>query len=147
MTTLTTTEFSATELAAIVAQFTALSLWQERYKALIMLAKKAPIYPETLKVDSHQIKSCENQVWIALIAQQGKIELVGFSDSKLMQGILHLMSLYVAQSAQKDRFEPHALIHFLKSLHLWSDFSPSKQKGIEELVNKMNQEYKIKKAL
>lgn len=119
-------------------QFTHYRTWQERYKALLLLANQADHYPESLKDEAHLVKGCENQIWIASIKETQLLYFIGKSESKMMQGLLKLILDYVNEMNQNNDLNLDEIIPFLKELNLWNDFSISKQMGIRAMIEKMD---------
>lgn len=127
------------QIEQLKTTFTNCSSWQERYKALILLAKQASDYLDSLKDEVHQISGCENKTWLAHIQNEAQSYFIGASDAKMMQGLMIIITTYANRMIEQDCFDTKKIISFLQALNLWNDFSISKQISIEVIVQRMDQ--------
>jgi cysteine desulfuration protein SufE len=47
-------------IEALVAEFTALSDWEDRYKRIIAMARDLPAMPEALKTEDNKVRGCSS---------------------------------------------------------------------------------------
>ena len=80
----------------IVAEFTAFSGWEERYRHLINLGKALPELPEEHRIEANKVKGCQSQVWLVseLVKTQDKavINFLADSDASIVKGIVALLT-------------------------------------------------------
>lgn len=62
--------------AQVIADFSAVSEWEARYKKIIEIGKSMPEMDEALKTEDNKVKGCQSQVWLsATLNSQGQMVL------------------------------------------------------------------------
>lgn len=119
----------------IVAQFSGLSEWEDRYKKLIELGKQLPDLPDAKKTEEFKVKGCQSQVWIHARFENGRVYFEADSDALLVRGLVSmLVKLYSgAKPAEIIATPPD----FVKEIGLESKLSPSRANGLFSMIKQM----------
>jgi len=72
----------------------------DRYVQIMDLGKKLAPFPETDKIESHEVKGCQSKVWLTHRIENGKIYFEADSNTAITKGIVAIL------------------------VYLWSDLSP-----------------------
>lgn len=77
---------------ALIATFSALKQWEDRYRQLIMLAKRLPPLPEALRSEEMALIGCENRVWLGhQLLEDGTLHFYGDSEGRIVRGLLAVL--------------------------------------------------------
>ncbi|BEM44754.1 cysteine desulfurase sulfur acceptor subunit CsdE [Serratia marcescens] len=77
---------------ALIATFSALKQWEDRYRQLIMLAKRLPPLPEALRSEEMALSGCENRVWFGhQLLEDGTLHFYGDSEGRIVRGLLAVL--------------------------------------------------------
>ncbi|OKB65110.1 cysteine desulfurase, sulfur acceptor subunit CsdE [Serratia marcescens] len=77
---------------ALIAAFSALKQWEDRYRQLIMLAKRLPPLPEALRSEEMALSGCENRVWLGhQLLEDGTLHFYGDSEGRIVRGLLAVL--------------------------------------------------------
>ncbi|MGF1545387.1 MAG: SufE family protein [Parvularculaceae bacterium] len=127
----------------IVADFSFLDDWDDRYKYLIDLGRSLEAYPDELRDDDHKVKGCASQVWLDAGVADGPagkvLRLRGDSDAHIVRGLVALLiALYAdrpaAEAAELDAREA------LASLDLDGHLTPQRANGLVSMVSRIREE-------
>ncbi|BEO05531.1 cysteine desulfurase sulfur acceptor subunit CsdE [Serratia marcescens] len=76
----------------LIATFSALKQWEDRYRQLIMLAKRLPSLPEALRSEEMELSGCENRVWLGhQLLEDGTLHFYGDSEGRIVRGLLAVL--------------------------------------------------------
>lgn len=76
----------------LIATFSALKQWEDRYRQLIMLAKRLPPLPEALRSEEMALSGCENRVWLGhQLLEDGTLHFYGDSEGRIVRGLLAVL--------------------------------------------------------
>jgi cysteine desulfuration protein SufE len=120
----------------LVAVFSALPSWEERYKTLIDFGRKLPAFPEELRDEKFKVRGCQSQVWLhAKMNENGRAQFEGDSDAMIVKGLVAVL-LHVYSDA-----DPAAILkaspQFLKDLGFESHLSPSRSNGLYAMLKQI----------
>lgn len=121
-------------VAELTGQFSRFSHWEERYRQLILLSRKLPALPETLKNAENEISGCENRVWLgSQLLEDGRIHFYGDSEGRIVKGLLAVMlTVCEGQTASElSGFDPLAIFD---KLGLKEQLSASRSSGLQALA-------------
>lgn len=119
----------------MVAKFSSISDWEQKYEKLIELGKAWSGLAEEFKTDDLKVKGCQSQVWIKAELKDGKVFFQGDSDAIIVRGLVALvLSVYSGQSPQ-DIMKYDA--GFLKEIGLDSGLSPSRTNGLYSMIKQI----------
>ncbi|WP_347357113.1 SufE family protein [Bdellovibrio sp.] len=120
----------------VIADFSAISQWEDRYKKIIDLGKRLPEMPESLKTEQNMVKGCQSQVWLsASLNEQGQMTLQGDSDALIVKGLVGLvLSVYSEVTPAEVLATPP---EFLKALGFEGNLSPSRANGLHSMLKQI----------
>ncbi len=119
----------------MVAKFSNITDWEQKYEKLIELGKAWPGIPEELKTEDLKVKGCQSQVWIKAELKDGKVYFIGDSDAIIVRGLVALvLSVYSGQTPS-DIMKYDA--SFLKDIGLDSGLSPSRTNGLYSMIKQI----------
>lgn len=119
----------------MVAKFSQITDWEQKYEKLIELGKAWPGIPEELKTEDLKVKGCQSQVWIKAELKDGKVYFIGDSDAIIVRGLVALvLSVYSGQTPS-DIMKYDA--SFLKDIGLDSGLSPSRTNGLYSMIKQI----------
>ena len=125
------TEISDDELRTL---FSRCGSWEERYRQLILLAKKLPPLPESMKQQHLELKGCENRVWLGhRINEDGALHFYGDSDGRIVKGILAVLLAQIEGKTPQQILDMDPMRLF-KELGLYGQLSASRSQGLDALV-------------
>lgn len=100
----------------LINTFHKLTTWEERYYQLIILAKKLPPMPESIRKKEIALRGCENQIWLEhQRLHDGTLHFYGDSESRIMRGFLAVLFTSVEGKTPKEIAvsEPLSLFEYL----------------------------------
>lgn len=122
--------------AAIVAELSAISNWQDRYKRIIQIGRELPEFPEQLRTDDKKVKGCQSQVWLhAELGADGNVHLVGDSDAAIVKGLLALV-LRAFDDAPPEEIAA-APTTFVDRLGLSENLSQTRANGLSSMLKQI----------
>lgn len=117
----------------IVADFSFLDDWDERYKYLIDLGRSLAPYPEGKRDDAHKVRGCASQVWLDVTLRDGRLQFAGDSDAHIVKGLVALLlSLYSGKT-------PSEILAVdaqgaLAPLDLAAHLTPQRSNGLSSMI-------------
>ena len=122
--------------AQVIADFSAVTDWEARYRKIIELGKSLPAMDESLKTEQNIVKGCQSQVWLhASLDNQGNMILVGDSDALIVKGLVGLLlKIYSGSSPSDVLMTPP---DFLKALGFEGNLSPSRSNGLHSMLKQI----------
>lgn len=119
----------------MIQEFQSIQDWEERYKRIIELGKKLPELGPSLKTEEARIKGCQSQVWLHAEFKDGHIIYIGDSDALIVRGLVALLlRIYSGSSPEEVLLTPP---HFLQTLGLSQNLSPSRSNGLFSMVKQI----------
>ena len=120
----------------IVAQFSSISSWEDRYKKIIALGKELSPIPEKYQTEDYLVKGCQSQVWMhAEMNEQGGMDLMGDSDAMIVKGLVALLlKAYSGLPPQEITQNPPT---FIEELGFQEYLSPSRANGFLSMVKQI----------
>ncbi|MEZ5894955.1 MAG: SufE family protein [Parvularculaceae bacterium] len=120
----------------IIADFTFLDDWDERYKYLIDLGRHLDPYPDGLRDDAHKVKGCASQVWLASAMEDGKLVFAGDSDAHIVKGLVALMIALYSGKTPAEILATDAEAT-LTPLDLSDHLTPQRSNGLASMVERI----------
>ncbi|WPU23850.1 cysteine desulfurase sulfur acceptor subunit CsdE [Cedecea neteri] len=121
------------------ATFAAQRQWEDKYRQLILLGKKLPALPETLKTERIEISGCENRVWLGHERQpDGTLHFYGDSEGRIVRGLLAVLLTAVEGKTAPQLLEKDPLSLF-DDLGLRHQLSASRSSGLTALAAAVQQ--------
>lgn len=122
--------------AKLVAEFSKIATWEDRYKAIIDRGKKLPELPKELYDEKYKVRGCQAQVWLhAELTPDKKIRLHADSDALIVKGLVALLLEMYSDAAPADILTAPA--HFLKDLGFEGHLSPSRANGLYAMLKQI----------
>lgn len=120
----------------LMAQFSAMRGWEDKYRHILRLGKSLPVMDESLKVDDALLSGCESKVWFYGQVNNQQLSLNIYSDAKIVRGLVAIIteSFSSMNCADVQEFD---CLSFLEELGLMSHLSPSRGNGIRAIVNEI----------
>lgn len=123
---------------AIVAEFTALTEWEDRYKRIIALARDLPAMPDELKTDERKVRGCSSTVWLYAQRHGDRVTYLADSDAVLVRGLVALLlKVYSGQRAEEILATPPT---FIENIGLNQNLSPNRANGLTAMVTQIRKQ-------
>ena len=122
--------------AELVENFALFDDWEDRYRYLIDLGRKLPLFPDSLKTELNKVRGCMSQVWLVTGHPPGdpsKFAFAADSDAHIVKGLIAVLGvLFSGQTpAAVASIDPEAA--FAK-LGLAQHLSPTRRNGVVAMV-------------
>lgn len=122
---------------ALMAEFSEVASWEDRYKLIIEKGKTLKKMPDSLKTEDNKVKGCQSQVWIYADYdnETQKIHFQADSDAMIVKGLVAiLLQIYSDSTADEILTTP---VDFLKELGLQQHLSPSRANGLYSMLKQI----------
>lgn len=120
------------EVSAIFEKHT---LWENRYKELIILGKSMPKMNPEYKIEKYEVKGCQSQVWLFSEFKAGKVYFYGDSDALIVKGIVALLiKVYSEETPETILNTP---TDFLNDIGITEHLSMNRTNGLASIVKSM----------
>lgn len=121
----------------IIAEFSELTDWMDRYAYIIDLGNTLPDFPESEKIPANIIEGCQSRVWIS--AKENDDNTIHFSadsDALIVKGIIALL-LKVLNNRTPDEIL-NADLYFIEKIGLKEHLSPTRSNGLLAMVKQIH---------
>lgn len=123
----------------LVENFGLMDDWDDRYRYLIDLGRKLPVFPDDLKVDAHKVRGCMSQVWLVPGRDdQGRFAFAADSDAHIVKGLIAVLGTLYSGKTKSETAAVDAEAAF-RALGLDQHLSPSRRNGLVAMVGKLKQ--------
>ncbi len=130
----------------IIAEFSDLTDWMDRYAYIIDLGNTLPEYPDSKKTESNLIEGCQSRVWIdAQKEDDKKIHFEADSDALIVKGIVALLMRVLNDRTPDEILD--ADLYFIDKIGLKEHLSPTRSNGLVAMVNQIHNYAKAYKLL
>ena len=130
----------------IIAEFSELTDWMDRYAYIIDLGNTLSPYPESEKIPANIIEGCQSRVWISAKLNEDKtIHFDADSDALIVKGIIALL-LKVLNDRTPDEIL-NADLYFIEKIGLKEHLSPTRSNGLLAMVKQIHNYAKAFKIL
>lgn len=120
----------------IIAQFSELDDWMDRYQLLIDLGSEQEPLPEKEKNESNLIDGCQSRVWLVCEEQpDGTLTFRAESDALIVKGIVTLLIKVLSGHTPKEIIE--ADLYFIHDIGLDDHLSPTRSNGLLAMLRQM----------
>ena len=121
----------------IIAEFSELTDWMDRYAYIIDLGNTLPPYPESEKIPANIIEGCQSRVWISAKRNDDKtVHFDADSDALIVKGIIALL-LKVLNDRTPDELLD-ADLYFIEKIGLKEHLSPTRSNGLLAMVKQIH---------
>ncbi len=116
----------------IIAEFTLLGDWMERYQYLIDMGRKLPALDARERVDENLLAGCQSRVWLIIEGDRDCLRIRANSDAAIVSGLIALLTrVYSGASAQQIvDCEPD----FIPAIGLDAHLSPTRSNGLHAML-------------
>ncbi len=119
---------------SLIESFSGLRQWEDRYRQLILLAKKMPALEDGLKKSETELSGCENRVWLGAERQEdGRMHFYGDSEGRIVKGLLAVLLTRVEGKTPQAILADDPLTLF-DTLELREQLSTSRASGLAALA-------------
>ena len=120
----------------LIAEFSAIKSWEERYKKVIDMGKTLPPLAQELYDDKYLVKGCQSQVWLhARKTENGMVELMADSDAMIVKGLVAILLRVYSMATPDDILNNPP--QFIAELGFQSHLSPSRANGLMSMVKQI----------
>lgn len=122
----------------LIETFSALKQWEDRYRQLIMLAKRLPPLAAELRHAELELSGCENRVWLGhQLLADGTLHFYGDSEGRIVRGLLAILLTAVEGKTPQQvlAIDPLALFD---SLALRAQLSATRASGLAALAARVH---------
>lgn len=121
----------------IVAEFTALGDWIDRYRYLVELGERMPRLSDEHRTAQNQLPGCQYALWIVseYDADAGVLHILADSDAKITRGLAALLVRVL--DGQPPAVIAAAELRFLDTMGLRTHLSAQKGAGLAALVDEL----------
>jgi len=122
----------------IVAEFSALPGWEDRYKRIIALAKDLPAMPDALKTDERKVRGCSSTVWLYAERDGDRVVFLADSDAVLVRGLVALLVQVYSGERAEDILATQPT--FIERIGLNANLSPNRASGLSAMVTQIRKQ-------
>lgn len=116
------------------ARFESLTLWEDRYRQIILLARELPAISPELKQQKTELAGCENQVWLGgERLEDGTMHYYGDSDGRIVKGLLAIL-LTASEGKTPQQIMASDPLALFQQLNILEQLSSSRASGLNSLA-------------
>lgn len=119
----------------IVAEFSDLDDWMDKYALLIDLGKDLKPLDEELRIKQNLIDGCQSRVWVHANYKDGKIFFQGDSDAILTKGLISLIIRAYNGQSPEDILNNQP--NFINEIGLAEHLSPTRSNGLNSMIKQI----------
>jgi cysteine desulfuration protein SufE len=125
---------ATTSFDELLAEFSFLDDWEDKYRTLIELGRSLEPMPDALKTDATKVRGCASQVWLyASRAPDGSLHLAGDSDAHIVRGLVAVLFTLFQHRSPQEIVAIDARTK-LTELGLGNALSPTRTNGLYSMV-------------
>ena len=119
----------------IIAEFSELDDWMDRYQLLIDMGSEQEPLPEKEKYESNLIDGCQSRVWLVCDEHDGVLTFRAESDALIVKGIVSLLIKVLSGHTAQEILD--ADLYFIKEIGLAEHLSPTRSNGLLAMLKQM----------
>ena len=119
----------------IIAEFSELDDWMDRYQLLIDMGSEQEPLPEKEKNESNLIDGCQSRVWLVCDEQDGVLTFRAESDALIVKGIVSLLIKVLSGHTAQEILD--ADLYLIKEIGLAEHLSPTRSNGLLAMLKQM----------
>lgn len=119
----------------IIAEFSDLDDWMDRYQLLIDLGNEQAPLDEKYKTESNLIEGCQSRVWLHADYIDGNIVFQAESDALIVKGIIALLIKVLSGHTPEEIL--NADLYFIDRIGLHEHLSPTRSNGLLSMVKQI----------
>lgn len=119
----------------IIAEFSELDDWMDRYQILIDMGNEQTPLPAQDKNESNLIDGCQSRVWLVCEERNGLLHFRAESDALIVKGIVSLLIKVLSGHSAQEILD--ADLYFIKEIGLAEHLSPTRSNGLLAMLKQM----------
>ena len=119
----------------IIADFSMLDDWMDRYQLLIDMGSEQEPLPEQDKNESNLIDGCQSRVWLVCEERDGSLFFRAESDALIVKGIVSLLIRVLSGHTPEEIL--NADLYFIGQIGLDQHLSPTRANGLLAMLKQM----------
>lgn len=120
----------------VIADFSLLDDWEDKYKYLIELGEGLPSFPDALKTPDNLVQGCMSQVWFVAHRAGDVYTFQADSDALIVKGLIALI-LMAYSGKTKQEILAVDINGLFKQLGLNNNLSPTRRNGFYSMVKRI----------
>lgn len=134
--------FGVTITSEIIRQeLSSNATWEQLFRSLVQYSKQLPTFSDSMKAEAQEIKGCENQVWFMHQQVGSQFFFALDSNARITKGILGIILAFF-QGKKREEINQESLQHYLQDTGLTPFLSPSRNHGVNAIVDRIFQTIK-----
>ena len=132
------------DIDEIIANFSLLDEWDDRYRYLIELGRMLPRLPDEDHTEANKVRGCTSQVWLTTHVQPNGsdgpvLTFQGDSDAHIVRGLVAvLFALYSGKHARE--ILGRDAIALFEQLGLRDHLTPQRSNGFRSMVDRVRKD-------
>ncbi|MEO1266692.1 MAG: SufE family protein [Myxococcota bacterium] len=123
----------------LIQKFERMSDWQQRYRYLVEMGRKAPALDDTFKTDEHKVIGCMSQVWLVNTSEDPEhLVFEADSDAAIVKGLIAVVLVVYSGKSPKEIVQTDMDAIFSR-LGLDKHLSPNRRNGFYSMVIRIKQ--------
>lgn len=120
----------------IIAEFSEIPEWLDRYAYIIDLGRDLPVIDEKLKTPAHKIEGCQSSVWIdARLGDDGNVYYTADADALIVKGIIAMILDVLNGHTPREILD--AKLYFIDEIGLSENLSPTRSNGVLAMLKQI----------
>ena len=128
-------------IAEIVANFSLLDEWDDRYRYVIELGRALPPFEERDRNAANKVQGCASQVWLATeVKPDGAdgpvLSFSGDSDARIVRGLIAILFAIYSGKHAREILGTDAVVLF-EQMGLREHLTPQRSNGFRSMVQRI----------
>lgn len=119
----------------VIAEFSELDDWMDRYQLLIDLGSEQEPLPENLKTEQNLIDGCQSRLWLICEERDGLLYFRAESDALIVKGIVTLLIRVLEGHSASEILDTE--LYFIDAIGLREHLSPTRSNGLLAMLKQM----------
>lgn len=119
----------------VIAEFSELDDWMDRYQLLIDLGSEQEPLPENLKTEQNLIDGCQSRLWLICEERNGLLYFRAESDALIVKGIVTLLIRVLEGHSASEILDTE--LYFIDAIGLREHLSPTRSNGLLAMLKQM----------
>ena len=125
----------------IIANFSLLEEWDDRYRYVIELGRSLAPLPEAARTENNKVQGCASQVWLATAVRPDGpagpiLSFTGDSDAHIVRGLIAILFVLYSGKSARDILSTDAIALFDR-LGLREHLTPQRSNGFRSMVERI----------
>lgn len=121
--------------AAIIADFSFLDNWEDKYEYIIDLGKKLPALDDAYKVEENRIKGCQSAVWLVADYHDGRVFFKADSDAVIVKGLVSMLIRVLSGHIPGEIIR--AKLDFIEQIGMMTHLAQTRSNGLLAMIRQM----------